>query len=194
MSPDRIAGSQMPQPRELRFSVDDYYKMIEMGMIDDYERSEIIDGRMIKKMTIGDKHAAAVDFLTRLLIQALPDQILVRVQNPLRMSDFDELEPDIVLADLTKYDGRRHPTPAVTLLVVEVADASLKFDRDVKLTMYADAGIPEVWIVNIPHDLIEVHTEPAVGLYRSTNIYRKGETVVSTVLSEIVLPVDSILS
>ena len=182
-----------PQPRRLRFTVDDYYKMIEMGMITDYERAEIIDGEMVPKMTIGDKHAAVVDRLTRLLIRALPDQILVRVQNPLRIGDFDEPEPDFVLADLTKYDGDRHPRPPETLLVIEVADASLKNDRNVKLPMYAKAGINEAWIVNLRDDVVEIHLEPIVDIYQHVKIFKRGETVVSETLPQLEFEIDKIL-
>jgi len=178
----------------LRFSVDDYYKMIEMGMIDDYEKAEIIDGEMIQKMTIGDRHALAVDMLSQFFFRNVPDTVRVRIQNPLRLSDFDEPEPDIVLADLTKYDGRRHPRPAETLLVVEVADATLKFDRSRKVPLYAEAAIPEVWIVNLRNDLIEVHREPSAGIYQTTKLYRRGETVISSVLPDLSLLVDDVLS
>ena len=182
-----------PQPRRLRFTVDDYYKMIEMGMIEDYEKAEIIDGEMVQKMTIGDKHAAVVDKLNRLLIKALPDEVLVRVQNPLRLSDFDEPEPDFVLADLTKYDGNRHPRPGETLVVIEVADASLKNDRSVKLPLYAKAGIGEVWIVNLRDDVVEIHQEPTVDIYQHVSVFRRGEKVASTTLPNVSFDVDSIL-
>ncbi len=183
-----------PQPRRLRFSVDDYYKMIEQGMVEDYERCEIIDGEMIQKMTIGDKHGWVVDLLAQYFVKSLPDTVRVRIQNPLRLSDFDEPEPDIVLADLTKYDGKRHPRATETLLVVEVADTSLRFDRDTKLPLYAEAGIQEVWIVNLANDLVEVHHDPAVGIYQTAGIYRSGETITSNVLPDLMLKVDEILS
>lgn len=182
-----------PQPRRLRFSVDDYYKMIEMGMIDDYEKSEIIDGQMVPKMTIGDKHAMAVDRLARVLIRSLPDMVLVRIQNPLRISDFDEPEPDVVLADLTIYDGNRHPRPEETILVMEVSDVSLKTDRDVKLPLYADAGIAEVWIVNLRDNVIEIHQDPSLGIYQQVKIAKTGGQATSSVLPELSLEVDAII-
>ncbi|HCA59143.1 MAG TPA: hypothetical protein DEP46_14310 [Blastocatellia bacterium] len=182
-----------PQPRRLRFSVDDYYKMIEMGMIDDYERSEIIDGQMVPKMTIGDRHAAAVNRLNRLLAARLPESILLSIQNPLRISDFDEPEPDVVLADLTKYDGNRHPRPEETILVVEVSDVSLKNDRDVKLPLYADAGIAEVWIVNLRDNVIEIHQDPSLGIYQQVKIFKSGGQATSNVLPELSLEVDAII-
>ncbi len=182
-----------PQPLRVRFTVDDYYKMIEMGMIEDYEKAEIIDGEMVRKMTIGDKQAAVVDRLNRLLIKALPDEVLVRVQNPLRLSDFDEPGPDFVLADLTKYDGNRHPRPEETLVVIEVADASLKNDRSVKLPLYAKAGIGEVWIVNLRDNVVEIHREPTVDIYQHVSVLRRGERVTSTRLPHVSFDVDSIL-
>ncbi len=183
-----------PQPCRLRFSVDDYYKMIEMGMIDDYERSEIIDGEIVPKMTIVDRHAATVNRLNRLLSKSLPETVLVCVQNPLRITDFDEPEPDIVLTDLTKYDGDRHPRPEETILVIEVSDVSLKQDRDVKLPLYAEAGIQEVWIVNLKDNVIEIRRDPSLGIYKQIDIFRLGERVVSKAIPELTFEVDSILS
>lgn len=189
-----LVTSTVPQPRRLRFTVDHYYKMIELGMIDNYEKSEIIDGEMVQKMTIGDRHAITVNWLTRFLVKTVPDSILVSVQNPLRLGEFDEPEPDFVLADLTKYDGKRHPRPEETLIVIEVADTSLRYDRNDKLPLYAAAGIPEVWIVNLPNNLIEVHQDPAIGIFQTTKIFRLGETVISNVMPDLVLRVDDILT
>ena len=182
-----------PQPRQLRFSVDEYYKMIELGMLKDYEKSEIIEGELIPKMPIGDRHAFAVDNLTRFFIKNVSDDILVRVQNPIRISDFNEPEPDIVLADLTKFDGKRHPRPAETILIVEVSDSTLKYDRDTKLSLYAEAEIPEVWIVNLKNNIIEVHQKPSNGIYQLAQIYKREETVKSSVLPNLEIEVDKVL-
>ncbi len=182
-----------PQPRRLRFTVDEYYKMIELGMLKDYEKAEIIEGELIQKMPIGDRHAAAVDFLNRFIIKSVSDDVLVRIQNPVRLSDYDEPEPDITLADLTKYDGRRHPQSAEILLLIEVSDSTLKYDRNTKLVLYAEAEIPEVWIVNLPNDIIEIHTKPNSGIYQLTKIFKRGETVESEVLPDLRLEVDKIL-
>ncbi len=183
----------MPQPVQLRFTVDDYYKMIELGMLKDYEKAEIIEGELIKKMTVGDRHAFIVDNLTRFFIKNLPDEILVRVQNPVRLTEYNEPEPDITLADLRKFDGRRHPRPEEVILIIEVSDSTVKYDRDKKLPLYAEAEIREVWIVNLPNEIIEVHRRPSVGLYQSVEIFSRGETVKSEVLPDLTLNVDDIL-
>ncbi|MBA2493186.1 MAG: Uma2 family endonuclease [Acidobacteria bacterium] len=183
-----------PQPRRLRFSVDEYYKMIELGMLKDYEKAEIIEGELIQKMPIGNRHASVVNFLNRIFVKDVSDDILVGVQNPIRLTDFDEPEPDIVLADLTKYDGKRHPRPSEILLIVEVSDSTLKYDRDTKLSLYAEAEIPEVWIVNLKNDIIEVHQKPNSGIYQLAQIFKRGESIKSVILPHLEIKVDEILS
>ena len=188
-----MTTTTMPQPVQLRFTVDDYYKMIELGILKDYERAEIIEGELIRKMTVGNRHAAVVDSLNRIFVKNVSDDILVRIQNPIRLSDFNEPEPDLVLADLTKFDGKRHPRPEEILLVVEVSDSTLKYDRDKKIPLYAEAEIPEVWIVNLTNEIIEIHTKPNVGLYQAVKIYRRGETLETEYLPNLSLAVDEIL-
>ena len=183
----------MPQPIQLRFSVDEYYKMIELGMLKEYERAEIIEGELIRKMTAGNRHAFIVDLLTRIFVRNTAENILVRIQNPIRLTDFNEPEPDLVLADLTKFDGRRHPRPEEVLLLIEVSDSTLKYDRDKKLPLYAEAEIAEVWIINLMNEIVEVHTQPSVGLYQSVKIYRRGETMQTVYLPDLELKVDEIL-
>lgn len=185
--------TKMPQPVQLRFSVDDYYKMIELGMLKDYEKAEIIEGALYKKATVGDRHACVVDTFTQFFGRNLPDEILVSIQNPVRLSDFNEPEPDVLLADLTKYDGSRHPRPAEVLLLIEVSDSTLKYDRDTKLPLYAEAGIGEVWIVNLVSDIVEVHTRPEFGVYQSVRIYRRGETVESEAVDNLTIETNQIL-
>jgi Uma2 family endonuclease len=183
----------MPQPVNLRFKVDDYYKMIELGMLEDYEKAEIIEGELIRKMTIGDRHAAIVNFLTRFFVKNVSDDILVSVQNPVRLSDYNEPEPDVTLADLRKYDGKRHPQPSEIILIVEVSDSTLKYDRNVKLALYAEAEIPEVWIVNLPNDIIEVHQKLSVGIYQLAKIFKRGEILSSEVLPDLSIAAAEIL-
>ena len=185
-----------PQPVRLRLPVDEYYKMYELGLIDaqDFEKSEIIDGELVRKMSIGDKHAWLVEFLTYFFILNLSRSVRVQSQNPLHLGDFDEPEPDIVLSDLTKYDGRRHPRPSETLLVIEIAETSLRIDRNTKLPLYAANEIPEFWIVNIPDQIVEVYTNPEFGMYRNTEIFKTGDAITSNVLSDLSLNVNELFS
>jgi Uma2 family endonuclease len=95
---------------------------------------------------------------------------------------------------MTKYDGRRHPRPEETILVIEVAETSLRTDRNTKLPLYAASEIPEFWIVNIPDRIVEVYKNPEFGMYRSTEIFKLGQVVKSDVLSGLSLSVDELLS
>lgn len=198
MTSINVTGAiQQSQPYvRMRRPVAEYYKLYELGLIDpdDFRKSEIIDGELVKKMGIGDTHAWIVDFLSRFFNRNLPDTIRVHGQNPLRLGDYDEPEPDIVLSDLTKYDGKRHPTPAETILVIEVAESSLRTDRTTKLSLYATSELPEVWIVNIPKHVVEVYTKPELGVYGSTEIFELGSSVTSGRLPNISLSVESLFS
>jgi Uma2 family endonuclease len=181
-----------PQPKHLRFTVDEYYQMYETGILKYYERAEIIDGELIEKMSIGDFHASVVDFLTKFFIKNVPDEILVRVQNPVRLSNFDEPEPDLALADLTKYDGKRHPRPAEVLLIVEVSDTTLSYDRRTKIPLYAEAEIPEVWLVNLTNQTVQVYTKPVQGAFSFVRLLNRGEIVESETVPNLKLEVDKI--
>lgn len=189
-----IATSPAPPLVRMRRTVAEYYKMHELGLIDieTFEKSEIIDGELVRKMSIGDTHAWIVDYLSRFFNRNLPDTFRVHGQNPLHLDDYDEPEPDIVLSDLTKYDGRRHATPAETILVIEVAESSLRVDRTIKLSLYATNELPEVWIVNVPGRSVEVYTNPALGFYGSTKVFELGSVVISDKLPGIALPVDDL--
>ncbi len=188
-----IPQTYIPQRIPPRFKVDEYYKLIDLGMLHDYEKAEIIDGELIRTMPVGDRHAQVVDRLNRMLVRGLPDEILVRIKNPLRLSDYHEPEPDILLADLTKYDGSRHPQPNETLVAIEVSDSTLKYDRETKLSLYAEAEIEEVWVVNLVRNIIEVHTKPTVGVYQFVKIFKNGEIVHSEAIPNLRIEVDKIL-
>jgi Uma2 family endonuclease len=183
----------MPQKVPLRFTVDEYYKLIDLGMLHDYKKAEIIDGELIRKMPIGDRHATVVDRLNRILCKILSEEIVVRVQNPIRLAEYHEPESDFVLADLTKYDGKRHPRPSETLLIIEVSDSTLKYDRETKLSLYAESKIQEVWIVNLIKNIVEVHTKLSDDIYQIVKLYKKGEVVQSETVPDLKIEVDKIL-
>lgn len=183
-----------PQPRRLRFTVDEYYKMIELGMLRDYEKAEIIEGELIQKMPIGKKHSAVVEKLNEILRDRLGKSVSLRNQQPVRFSDYNEPEPDLaVLKRREDFYSDRKPIPKDVLLLIEVSDATLKYDRDTKLALYAEAEIPEVWIVNLPNDIVEIHEKPSVGIYQLTKIFKRGEQIESGILPDLKLEVNEIL-
>ncbi len=153
-----------------RFSVSDYHRMGEAGILHDDDRIELIDGEIIAMAPIGQEHAGTVDSLAEALFQAFAGRAIVRVQGPIRLDDENEPQPDFAVmrrrADF--YRSGPPPGPADVLLLIEVADSSLRFDRAVKLPLYARAGIPEVWIVNIRQRVVEVHRCPQDGQFTDT--------------------------
>lgn len=163
---------------KFRFSVQDYYLLNEVDIIGDGDRVELLDGEIVPMSPINSPHAACVDFLNEWLITFFQGKIIVRVQNPLRLSDYSEPEPDFALVTLQENRYRdRHPQPEDTLLAIEVADTSLRKDKELKLPLYAQAGIPELWIINLNDQIIERYTKPDGDVYGKKESIKKGETI-----------------
>jgi Uma2 family endonuclease len=155
------------QPTRHRLDVEAYYRMAETGILVDPAHTELIDGEIFDMPAIGSPHAGITNRLNRLFGREAADNlILVAVQNPLRLDRFNEPEPDLMLLRPRADDYRAsHPSAADVLLLVEVADTSLGYDRAVKLPLYARFGVPEVWIVDIAGAAVEVFRELRDGAY-----------------------------
>ncbi len=170
---DRTAvTTQRPRP----FSVAEYYRMAEVGILSTDDRIELLDGQIVEMSPIGNRHAACVDELAEQLTVRLADRVRIRIQGPVRLSETSEPEPDVALLErrADKYaDG--HPRPENVFLLIEVADASLEKDRTVKLPLFAQAGIREVWIVNLESDCIEVYREPKGRSYQEQRVIQPEE-------------------
>ena len=161
-------------PRRL-FTVDEYYEMARVGILKPDERVELLDGEIVKMNAVGSPHAWCVKRLMR-MFSRFDDRFILSVQDPLRLADNSEPEPDIVLLQLDTPDDR-HPGPQDAFLVIEVADSSIYVDRRRKLPMYGRAGITEYWIVDLNRDRIEVYREPMRSRYRSARLAARGETI-----------------
>ena len=143
---------------------------------------------------IGSAHAACVDLLTALLTEASRRRFIVRGQNPVRLDEFSEPQPDIALvAWRDDFYRQAHPTPADVLLVIEVADSTVESDRAYKLPLYAKAGISEVWFVNLPAGRIEIYTDPEAGAYRTTRHARRGEEAQAQAVPGLSVSADAVL-
>ena len=154
-------------PSRRRFDVDDYHAMVRAGILMEGDRVELIEGEIVEMHTIGSRHVACVNRLTRLLVTALADRGLVSIQNPVRLDRYSEPEPDVVVLWPRGDDyATGLPDPPATLLIIEVADTSLAYDRTVKLPLYAKAGVPEVWIVDLEARAVEAHGQPCEDGYR----------------------------
>jgi Uma2 family endonuclease len=177
--------------RHRRFSVDEYYRMAEAGILHEDDRVELLDGEIIEMTPIGSLHAACVDRLTRFFVSACGDRAIVRVQNPVRLSTESEPEPDLaILRPRADYYARAHPGPADVLLVIEVADSSLDYDRGRKAEAYARSGIPELWIVDLASEVVFVCRDPRAGSYRVEETRRRGQRLEVAGLAGVALAVD----
>ena len=177
-----------------RFSVGEYYAMAEAGILGPDERVELLDGEIVVMAPIGNRHAFCVDWLTRFWILALAERAIVRIQNPVRLNDNSEPEPDItLLAWRDDFYASAHPGPQDVLLLIEVADSTADSDRNEKLPLYARAGILEVWIVNLQDRRVEVYTEPDGGGYGSVRYYVPGDNVAPLHFPDIMLEVERII-
>jgi Uma2 family endonuclease len=176
------------------FSVDDYYRMADAGVFPIGARIELIEGEVIEMSPIGNRHAGCVNRLGMLLNREAGDRAIVAVQNPVRLSDFSEPQPDIaLLKPRDDYYSNAHPTPADVLLIVEVSDTTVEYDRRVKLPLYARAGIPETWLMVLPKDLIEVHSQPVNGKYQKVQRLKRGKMLVSPTVAGLSFKVDDLL-
>ncbi len=144
-----------------RFSVDEYHEMVRAGILAEDAPVELLDGCVVKKMMIRPPHAVATDLVEDAMVAVLPKGFVVRSQKPITLSA-SEPEPDAVAVPGPRRRWvKGHPGPRDVALVVEVADSSLHCDRTLKKAIYAEAGIPAYWIVNLVDRCLEVYTEPS---------------------------------
>ena len=177
-----------------RFTVGEYYRMAEAGILRPDERVELIEGEIVTMAAIGSRHASTVMRLNRLLASELGDRTLVLVQAPVRLSDLSEPEPDVALLRPRSDDyASAHPGPDDVLLIVEVAESTVAFDRGMKLRLYAAAGIPEYWIVDLADDRIEVYQQPGATGYRDVRRYRREDTLRAAAFPNVEMAVAAIL-
>lgn len=167
--------TQLPRKR---FTVQQYHQMSEASILAADDHVELIEGEIIEMAPIGSRHAACVDRLNRLLNRRLGEQALIRVQNPLYLGERSEPQPDIAIVQIrADYYETGHPQPQDVLLLVEVADTTLEFDRSIKTSLYANVGIPEVWIVDLSSLAIEIYREPSADGYKSVRRVQRNQTI-----------------
>ena len=143
-------------------SIREYQKMAKTGILNDDDRVELLNGKIIEMSPIGSLHAACVNRINALFSKALGSKVIVSLQNPLVIPPYSMPEPDVVLLKPREdYYARRHPRPKDVLLVLEVADSTLQKDKTIKKLIYAQAGIQEYWIVDIPNKKVQVFRSPA---------------------------------
>jgi Uma2 family endonuclease len=179
---------------EHRFTVAQYHRMGETGIFHEDDRVELIRGRVVRMSPISRRHAGCVNYLANTLMHLLGARAVVSVQNPVITGAEGEPQPDVTaLEPRPTFYRDRHPAPGDVLLLIEVADTSLDYDRAEKLPLYAEAGIREAWLVNLPGEAVEVCRNPRGGQYRDIRTARHGETIAPLAFPDLALRVDDIL-
>lgn len=169
------------------WTYDQYMELGRAGILDEDERTELIDGEIVRMAPVGHRHIYVVDQLTRRLTQWMGETALVRVQSPVRFNSVEAPCPDVTVLRLTDDHYRsRQAGPWDALLVIEVADTSVLHDREVKGPMYARAAIPEYWLADVNRPVVVVHLAPVAGEYTDVREYGPGEAWTSPALSRVV--------
>lgn len=175
------------------FTVDTYQRLAELGVLGEDERVELIAGQVVAMTPIGDRHASCVRRVHDLFARRALELAIIDVQNPVVLGPHDAPQPDLAVLKRRADGYPRHPRARDILLVIEVADTTLAYDRDVKIPLYARAAIPEVWLVNLPADRIDVYRQPVAGRYASVRGVSRGERLSPLRLPDITIEAAEIL-
>ena len=164
-----------------RLTVDEYYRMAEAGILAPDARVELIEGEIVDMTPVGSRHVSVVNRLNRMLTVAVGELAIVQVQGPVRLGDRSEPEPDLaLLRPRADFYRDKHPTPEDVLLIIEVSDTPVAYDRSVKIPLYARHGVLEVWLIDLESSRISVHRNPHNSAYADVlNLDRPGITAIS---------------
>ena len=175
------------------FTVKEYHLMNEAGVFGEDDRVELIEGEIIQMAAIGTRHASCVNRLARRFSLIPEDLATFAIQNPVQLTERTEPQPDVVLLEpRADYYATAHPIPSEVLLLVEVSDSTIDFDRDVKVPNYARSGIQEVWLWDLEANCLEVYRDPTANGYTSIQRFERGEIVSPLAFPEFQVSVDFI--
>jgi Uma2 family endonuclease len=161
-----------------RFTVDEYYRMAEVGILDPDDRVELIEGEIIQMSPIGVRHGGCVNRATEFFVDLFKGKAVVTVQNPVRLNKYNEPQPDLTLCKWrADFYSSAHPRPEDILLALEVADTTLKKDLKLKLPIYARLGISELWIEDLRNDQLLVFRDPEGDKYRTHLVFTRGQAL-----------------
>ena len=179
---------------ERRFNVQEYYRMAETGLLRPAARVELLNGRIIDMPPIGPFHGGMVKCSIRIYTRLAQGRWQVAAQDPLRLDDHSEPEPDFMLLKPSPDDYKgRHPRPEDVFLLVEVSDTTLDYDREKKIPAYGRAGIPEVWIIDLNQAALEIHRDPHFTGYASRTVLVPGEAIAPQAFPDPVVNVAELL-
>jgi Uma2 family endonuclease len=176
------------------FNVGDYQRMAEAGILSENDRVELIHGEILAMSPIGPPHNGAVLRASNALIPMLQGRAIVGIQGSVVLDEYDQPQPDIcLLRSKDDFYTRQHATPRDILLIIEVADSSLNYDRTVKAALYAESGVPEYWIADIPGDCVWVHSRIEEKSYAAIHRVNRGESIEPHLLPGCIIRVDILL-
>ena len=187
--PDIVANGVKPR----LITVSEYDRMIEAGIYTENDRIELLNGEIVEIMPKGPKHTSANSKIVRFFIRLFNEEVIVRSQDPIRLDDFSEPEPDVVLAnwDAKEY-SENHPTPNDILLVMEISDTTLGYDRDSKAIAYSRSGIQQYLLLNLKNETLEDYREPNADGYGAKRTYRSGDVFNLVAFPEIEIKFDNL--
>ena len=181
------------RPLPYRFNVENYVQMLEAGILKKDDRVELLCGEILQMSPIGTRHQACVNHLTQYLVLALQQSAIVSVQNAVRLTRDSQPQPDLaILEPRLDFYADRYPRPEDILLLIEIADSTLSFDRDIKIPLYARAGVRETWLVDLNGSCVEVYCDPSESGYRTKQTFDPGDRLAPTALPNISVAVDRI--
>ncbi len=179
-----------------RFTVDEYHRMAEAGILHEDDRVELLEGEIVEMSPIGRRHQACVDRLTQWLVPALRGRAIVRVQGSVKLSDVSAPQPDVLLLRPRQdFYATVDPGPDDVFLVIEVADTSLRYDQGIKVPLYARHGIPEVWVIDLAEERVFIYRDPHPGAgYRAVEVLGRGARLAPQAFPELELAIDELLA
>jgi Uma2 family endonuclease len=178
-----------------KFTIEEYHRMAEAGILHEDDRVELIEGEIVEMSPIGSRHAACVNRLNALMGRQVAGVAILSIQNPLLLPGDSEPEPAVmILRPREDFYAETHPTPEDVLLLIEVSETSLEYDREVKLPLYARSGVPEVWVVNLSGEEILTYSRPEGEVYAEFARVERGGSLASHTVPDLTLNVEDVLS
>lgn len=177
-----------------QFTIKEYNRMIETGILTKYDRVELIKGEIIQMAAVGRHHTSCVKRLAELFFLRLAQAVTIGVQDPVELDDNSEPQPDLsILRRRADFYKAGHPQPEDILLLVEVADTTIESDREIKIPLYASSNIAEVWIVDINERVLEIYREPTLHGYQNIQKLQPGQIIAMQAFPDVNFTVEEVL-